>query len=68
MTSVRVTHSLRCAVRLIFLLLLINIRALSNPQSLDLKRGGNKRYQKTAAYGHFGRQDDDFTWERVVKL
>jgi S-adenosylmethionine synthetase len=22
--------------------------------SLDLRRGGNKRYQKTAAYGHFG--------------
>jgi S-adenosylmethionine synthetase len=20
-------------------------------------------YQKTAAYGHFGREDDDFTWE-----
>ncbi len=24
-------------------------------KNLDLKRGGNKRYQKTAAYGHFGR-------------
>lgn len=34
---------------------------------LDLKRGGNFRYQKTAAYGHFGRDDPDFTWE-VVKL
>ncbi|KAL6499781.1 methionine adenosyltransferase sam1 [Orobanche gracilis] len=34
---------------------------------LDLKRGGNSRYQKTAAYGHFGRDDPDFTWE-VVKL
>jgi len=22
-------------------------------------------YQKTAAYGHFGRQDPDFTWERT---
>jgi S-adenosylmethionine synthetase len=22
-------------------------------------------YQKTAAYGHFGREDHDFTWERV---
>ncbi len=22
-------------------------------------------YQKTAAYGHFGRDDDDFTWERT---
>jgi S-adenosylmethionine synthetase len=22
-------------------------------------------YQKTAAYGHFGREDKDFTWERT---
>ena len=36
--------------------------------SLDLKRGGNKRYQKTAAYGHFGRSDPDFTWETVKPL
>nr|GEZ40489.1 S-adenosylmethionine synthetase 1 family protein [Tanacetum cinerariifolium] len=31
--------------------------------NLDLKRGGNFRYQKTAAYGHFCRDDPDFTWE-----
>merc|ERR1719183_2422337 len=36
--------------------------------NLDLKRGGNKRYQKTAAYGHFGRNDPDFTWEKVLPL
>jgi S-adenosylmethionine synthetase len=24
-------------------------------------------YQKTAAYGHFGRDDNDFTWERTDK-
>jgi S-adenosylmethionine synthetase len=24
-------------------------------------------YQKTAAYGHFGREDHDFTWERMDK-
>jgi len=36
--------------------------------SLDLKRGGNKRFQKTAAYGHFGRNDPDFTWEIVKPL
>ena len=24
-------------------------------------------YQKTAAYGHFGRDDHDFTWERTDK-
>ncbi|KAL0370102.1 UNVERIFIED_CONTAM: S-adenosylmethionine synthase 1 [Sesamum angustifolium] len=36
--------------------------------NLDLKRGGNFRYQKTAAYGHFGRDDPDFTWEAVKVL
>jgi S-adenosylmethionine synthetase len=36
--------------------------------NLDLKRGGNQRYQKTAAYGHFGREDPDFTWEKVLPL
>ena len=29
---------------------------------LDLKR---PIYQDTAAYGHFGREDDSFTWEKV---
>ena len=24
-------------------------------------------YQKTAAYGHFGREDRDFTWEKTDK-
>lgn len=37
-------------------------------KNLDLMRGGNKRFQKTAAYGHFGRDDADFTWETVKKL
>ena len=31
---------------------------------LDLKR---PIYQKTAAYGHFGREDEEFTWERNDK-
>ena len=31
---------------------------------LDLKR---PIYRKTAAYGHFGREDADFTWERTDK-
>ncbi|KAH6814654.1 methionine adenosyltransferase 3 [Perilla frutescens var. frutescens] len=36
---------------------------------LDLKRGGCFRYEKTAVYGHFGRDDDpDFTWEVVKPL
>jgi len=25
-------------------------------------------YQKTAAYGHFGREDPDFTWEKLDKV
>ncbi len=34
-------------------------------ESLDLLR---PIYKKTAAYGHFGREDDDFTWEQVNKI
>lgn len=34
-------------------------------KNLDLFK---PRYQKTAAYGHFGRNDDDFTWETVKDL
>ena len=33
-------------------------------EMLDLKR---PIYQKTAAYGHFGREDADFTWEKTDK-
>jgi S-adenosylmethionine synthetase len=33
-------------------------------ESLDLRR---PIYQKTAAYGHFGRTDSDFTWEKTDK-
>ena len=33
-------------------------------ESLDLLR---PVYKKTAAYGHFGRSDPDFTWERTDK-
>jgi S-adenosylmethionine synthetase len=32
---------------------------------LDLKR---PIYQATAAYGHFGREEDAFTWERTDKV
>ena len=31
---------------------------------LDLKR---PIYRNTAAYGHFGRSGDNFTWERTDK-
>ncbi|HDM67134.1 MAG TPA: methionine adenosyltransferase [Thermoplasmatales archaeon] len=33
-------------------------------QHLDLRR---PIYKKTAAYGHFGREDPDFTWEKTDK-
>jgi S-adenosylmethionine synthetase len=32
---------------------------------LDLLRPG---YQRTAAYGHFGRDDQGFTWEKLDKV
>ena len=34
-------------------------------RDLDLRR---PIYQKTAAYGHFGREDPDFTWERLDRV
>jgi S-adenosylmethionine synthetase len=44
-------------------------------QHFDLRPGAFRRYlnlhrpiyQKTAAYGHFGREDRDFTWEKTDK-
>ncbi len=33
-------------------------------RDLDLRR---PIYRKTASYGHFGREDADFTWEQVDK-
>ena len=33
--------------------------------SLDLRR---PIYEKTATYGHFGRNDVDFTWEKIDKI
>ncbi|WP_104054059.1 MULTISPECIES: methionine adenosyltransferase [Arthrobacter] len=38
-----------------------DLRPLGIINALDLKR---PIYQKTAANGHFGREDDEFTWER----
>lgn len=32
------------------------------------KQSGGKFYQKTAAYGHFGRTDVDLPWERLDKI
>ena len=50
-------------------------RASSSTSDFDLRPGAFREYldlhrpiyQKTAAYGHFGRDDHDFTWERTDK-
>ena len=34
---------------------------------LDLLNTGQIKYQKTAAYGHFGREHEGFTWEKTDK-
>ncbi len=48
------------AVRKVF-----DLRPAAIIDELDLKR---PIYSKTAAYGHFGRNDFDFTWERTNKI
>ncbi|MBT1164536.1 methionine adenosyltransferase [Bifidobacterium felsineum] len=42
-----------------------DFRQLAIIDELDLRR---PIYRKTAAYGHFGRDDADFTWERTDKV
>ena len=45
-------------------------------QNFDLRPGAFREelelhrpiYQKTAAYGHFGRDEEDFTWEKTDKV
>jgi S-adenosylmethionine synthetase len=39
-----------------------DLRPAAIIRDLDLRR---PIYQNTAAYGHFGRSDKDFTWERT---
>jgi S-adenosylmethionine synthetase len=41
-----------------------DLRPAAIERDLDLRR---PIYAKTAAYGHFGRDDHDFTWERTDK-
>jgi S-adenosylmethionine synthetase len=41
-----------------------DLRPAAIVRDLDLRR---PIYSKTAAYGHFGREDGDFTWERTDK-
>lgn len=42
-----------------------DLRPLAIIEDLDLKR---PIYAKTAAHGHFGRNDPDFTWERTDRV
>jgi S-adenosylmethionine synthetase len=48
------------AVREVF-----DLRPAAIIRDLDLRR---PIYRRTAAYGHFGRSDKDFTWERTSRL
>ena len=41
------------------------LRPLAIIEDLELKR---PIYAKTAAHGHFGRTDPDFTWERTDRV
>ncbi|MDD5449794.1 MAG: methionine adenosyltransferase, partial [Candidatus Omnitrophica bacterium] len=34
---------------------------------LKLRESANNRYRRTAAYGHFGRKEEGFTWEQTDK-
>jgi S-adenosylmethionine synthetase len=53
-------HRIEDAVREIF-----DLRPAAIIRDLDLLR---PIYRKTAAYGHFGRHDRDFTWEKLDKV
>ena len=52
--------SIEQAVRQVF-----DLRPAAFRRELDLFR---PIFQKTAAYGHFGRDDADFTWEHLTKV
>ena len=60
-TEIGVTREqIQQAVRKVF-----DLRPAAIIDELDLKR---PIYSKTAAYGHFGRNDADFTWETTNKV
>ena len=42
-----------------------DLRPMQLINMLDLKR---PIYQSTAAYGHFGREEEAFTWEKTDKV
>jgi hypothetical protein len=54
-----------CCCWLLLLLLLLPPAGMI-ARNLDMMRGGNMRYQKTAAYGHFGRDDAGGLQTRVL--
>ena len=53
-------HKLELAVRDVF-----DLRPGAIIHDLDLRR---PIFEKTAAYGHFGREDPDFTWEKTNRV
>ncbi|WP_134323081.1 methionine adenosyltransferase [Cumulibacter soli] len=54
------TEKIEAAVREVF-----DLRPLAIIRDLDLKR---PIYRATTAYGHFGREDGDFPWERTNRV
>ena len=42
-----------------------DLRPAAIERDLDLRK---PRYSKTAAYGHFGRSGDEFTWEQTTRV
>jgi S-adenosylmethionine synthetase len=44
---------------------LFDLRPAAIVRDLDLRR---PIYKKTAAYGHFGRSEKDFTWEATPRV
>jgi S-adenosylmethionine synthetase len=59
-TSTVDPDTISAAVREIF-----DLRPAAILRDLDLRK---PRYRQTAAYGHFGRTGDDFTWERTDRV
>ncbi len=59
-TSVVAEDAIERAVEEVF-----DLRPGAIIRDLDLRR---PIYEKTAAYGHFGRDDEDFTWEHTDRV
>ena len=53
-------EKIAAAVRSVF-----DLRPAAIARDLDLRK---PRYKQTAAYGHFGRTGDAFTWERTDRV